>query len=92
MVVTVLTWSYLARSMRISILHLVKLEALRLSVTDTWVRTLAMFTAEEDKAGRVPAEEEPSAGWVETERALLLGDGARKEAAGVEQYVLVRGD
>jgi hypothetical protein len=25
-------------------------------------------------------------------RALLLGDGARKEAAGVEQYVLVRGD
>jgi hypothetical protein len=23
---------------------------------------------------------------------LLLGDGARKEAAGVEQYVLVRGD
>jgi hypothetical protein len=24
--------------------------------------------------------------------AMLLGDGARKEAAGVEQYVLVRGD
>jgi hypothetical protein len=23
---------------------------------------------------------------------MLLGDGARKEAAGVEQYVLVRGD
>jgi hypothetical protein len=23
---------------------------------------------------------------------VLLGDGARKEAAGVEQYVLVRGD
>jgi hypothetical protein len=23
---------------------------------------------------------------------LLLGDGARKEAAGVEQYVLVRGE
>jgi hypothetical protein len=27
-----------------------------------------------------------------TVRFLLLGDGARKEAAGVEQYVLVRGD
>jgi hypothetical protein len=26
------------------------------------------------------------------EYLLLLGDGARKEAAGVEQYVLVRGD
>jgi hypothetical protein len=25
-------------------------------------------------------------------RRLLLGDGTRKEAAGVEQYVLVRGD
>jgi hypothetical protein len=25
-------------------------------------------------------------------RRLLLSDGARKEAAGVEQYVLVRGD
>jgi hypothetical protein len=27
-----------------------------------------------------------------SEMSLLLGDGARKEAAGVEQYVLVRGD
>jgi hypothetical protein len=26
------------------------------------------------------------------ENKLLLGDGARKEAAGVEQYVLVRGE
>jgi hypothetical protein len=25
-------------------------------------------------------------------RTMLLGDGARKEAASVEQYVLVRGD
>jgi hypothetical protein len=25
-------------------------------------------------------------------RRVLLGDGARKEAAGVEQYVLVRGE
>jgi hypothetical protein len=25
-------------------------------------------------------------------RYMLLGDGARKEAAGVEQYVLVHGD
>jgi hypothetical protein len=38
-----------------------------------------MFTAEEDKAGRAPTKEEPSAGWVETERApkvLLPNAGA----------------
>jgi hypothetical protein len=27
-----------------------------------------------------------------SDERVLLGDGARKEAAGVEQYVLVRGD
>jgi hypothetical protein len=73
--VTVLTWSrrsYLPRSTRISILHLVKLEALRLSVTGTWVRTLATFTAGEDEAGSATAVEEPSAGVVETERAPMV--------------------
>jgi hypothetical protein len=73
--VTVLTWSrrsYLPRSTRISILHLVKLEVLRLSVTGTWVRTLATFTAGDEEAGRRPAGEEPSAGDVGATRAPMV--------------------
>jgi hypothetical protein len=60
--------------MRISILHLVKLEVLRLSVTGTWVRTLATFTAEDDEAGRTPAEEEPNSGDVGMVRAPMVAE------------------
>jgi hypothetical protein len=55
---------------------LVKLEVLRLSVTGTWVRTLATFTAGDDDAGRRPAEEEPSVGDMGATRAPMVAPRA----------------
>jgi hypothetical protein len=43
-------------------------------MTGTWVRTLATFTAEDDEAGRTPAEEEPSARDVGTVRAPMVAE------------------
>ena len=60
-----------------SMRHLVKLEVFRSSVTGTWVRTLATFTAGEAAAGRMGMAAEVRAGEEAEARAAAVSDMVR---------------